>query len=224
MALNYGSALNTDNSIAYRPWLFDENQLVVPVITLVGSGVTVNLNDSYVEPGYSATDAVDGDLTGSVVVTGSVDTATAGVYTLRYNVTNSVGNSATEVIRLVTVIDFWETTPPQSRIVDMESGYRSVIRDPDSTLSYWLDMSDLVGGQTISSLTITNDAGVTVNCTGINSVLKTDNNGTQYAIGTLIGLCISGGTSNGIYDVTARYTLSGGDIDDRTLRVHVIET
>lgn len=103
MALNYGTAFNNDNSFAYREWLYSDSQLAVPVINLVGSGVTVILNGSYVDPGYTATDDNDGDITGSVVVTGTVDTSTVGIYTLRYNVTNSIGNDAVEVIRLVTV-------------------------------------------------------------------------------------------------------------------------
>src|SRR5690606_14658212 len=42
-----------------------------PVITLVGDAVmTLELGDTFTEPGYSATDNVDGDITANVVVAG----------------------------------------------------------------------------------------------------------------------------------------------------------
>mgnify|MGYP000084289117 FL=1 len=37
------------------------------------------------------------------MITGNVNTAVAGTYTVRYNVTDSAGNAATEVTRTVTV-------------------------------------------------------------------------------------------------------------------------
>ena len=83
-----------------------------PVITLVGSeNIDLDIGDAYSEPGYSASDNVDGDLTESVIVSGDiVDTATQGVYTIRYNVSDSAGNVAQEKIRTVSVgID---KTPP----------------------------------------------------------------------------------------------------------------
>lgn len=227
MAIAYGLALNNDSTLAYGAGLFEEVSLSVPVITLVGAGMTVNLNDTFVDLGYSATDENDGDITNSVVVTGTVDTSTAGTYTLRYNVTNSVGNSATEVIRLVTVQDFWEYTPPQNRIYSIDSGRENLSRDPDSTLTYWFDMSALIGGQTIASVVVDPDSeltSLTVNCSGVNSKILTDNNGATYPIGSMIGFCLSNGVANAVYKVTIRYTLSGGDVDDKTFNVHMVES
>ena len=74
-----------------------------PVITLVGGNVTLTVGDAYTEQGATATDAEDGDLTANIVITGNVNTAVAGTYTVRYNVTDSAGNAATEVTRTVTV-------------------------------------------------------------------------------------------------------------------------
>ena len=227
MAIAFGSSRNLNNSIAFGYAFVEIESFSVPVITLVGSGVTVNLNDSYVEQGYTATDDTDGDITNSVVVTGSVNTSVAGVYTLRYNVTNSVGNAATEVIRLVTVQSFWEYIPPQNRIVDMTSGTQHVKQDPDATLSYWLDMSGLIGDQTITAVDVDPDGlinDLTFNCAGLNSQTETDNLGATYSAGNLIGFCFSGGIANAIYRVVVRYTLSGGDVDDRTVVIHVIDT
>ena len=64
-----------------------------PVITLAGSS-TVNHEQGtvYVDPGATATDAIDGSV--PVVTTGSVGTD-AGTYTLTYTATDSSGNTAT---------------------------------------------------------------------------------------------------------------------------------
>lgn len=77
-----------------------------PVITLIGAA-TINLNvgDTYNEQGATATDNQDGNLTSSIVIVGSVNTATAGTYNVTYNVSDAAGNAATEVVRTVNVLD-----------------------------------------------------------------------------------------------------------------------
>ncbi len=80
-----------------------------PVVTLTGdAALQITVGDTFTDPGATATDpSIDSgqatDLTSSIVVTGAVDTATAGLYTLTYTATDSVGNSA-QVSRVVTVI------------------------------------------------------------------------------------------------------------------------
>nr|WP_299338401.1 immunoglobulin-like domain-containing protein [Allomuricauda sp.] len=77
-----------------------------PVITLTGDAV-VNLevgDPAYVDAGASATDNVDGDISGNIVVGGdTVDTGVAGTYTITYNVSDAAGNAAAEVTRTVNV-------------------------------------------------------------------------------------------------------------------------
>jgi hypothetical protein len=76
---------------------------VKPVIVLNGSStVSINLNQTYTDAGATATDANSG-INGSITMTGTVDTATAGTYTLTYNVSDKAGNAATAVTRTVTV-------------------------------------------------------------------------------------------------------------------------
>ncbi|TPE44942.1 DUF5011 domain-containing protein [Pontibacter mangrovi] len=75
-----------------------------PAITLLGDNpMTLTVGDTYTEPGATATDAEDGDISASIVITGTVDTATAGTYTKYYNVTDSQGLAATEATRTVQV-------------------------------------------------------------------------------------------------------------------------
>lgn len=76
----------------------------LPVITLRGeSSVTLSLNGTFSDPGASATDVEDGDLSAQIEVAGTVDTATPGDYALVYGVLDSVGNRAAPVTRQVTV-------------------------------------------------------------------------------------------------------------------------
>jgi len=74
-----------------------------PSITLIGDAV-INLQtgDIYVDAGATAFDALDGDLTASIIVTNPVDTLIAGTYTVTYSVTDSDANT-TNVIRTVIV-------------------------------------------------------------------------------------------------------------------------
>ena len=67
-----------------------------PVLTLKGnSKITITAGDNWKEPGYTAIDAVDGDLTDSVKISGSVNHRTAGTYVLTYSVADQFGNTAT---------------------------------------------------------------------------------------------------------------------------------
>ena len=75
-----------------------------PVITLTGgSTVTRYRGNVWVEPGYTAIDNVDGNITSRVVVTGTVNTAVIGTYILTYTVSDNAGNIAS-VTRTVNVL------------------------------------------------------------------------------------------------------------------------
>jgi len=95
-----------DNSIIYsvkdssNNETTTERKLVIgdnenPSITLKGN-TTINLylGDKYYEPGYTASDNCDGDITNKVVSTGSVDTSKIGSYKIKYEVSDSVGNTS----------------------------------------------------------------------------------------------------------------------------------
>ncbi|NCG07474.1 MAG: DUF5011 domain-containing protein [Gammaproteobacteria bacterium] len=78
-----------------------------PTITLSGEAeMRVEQGTEFTDPGATANDDTDGDVT--VTVSGTVDIATAGVYTLTYNATDAAGNEASAE-RVVTVSD---TTAP----------------------------------------------------------------------------------------------------------------
>lgn len=97
---------NKNEGYPYLRWQtsFTENDKVAPVITLNGPiAVDTSLGESYLDLGASAHDNIDGDLSGLIIVTSSVDINMTGVYTVSYNVRDKAGNIANEVTRTVTV-------------------------------------------------------------------------------------------------------------------------
>ena len=74
-----------------------------PIIILKGEdSISLKTGESYEEPGATANDAVDGDV--KVSMEGSVDTNTAGEYTITYSATDKAGNKATKT-RTITVVE-----------------------------------------------------------------------------------------------------------------------
>jgi peptidoglycan/xylan/chitin deacetylase (PgdA/CDA1 family) len=83
---NLGTAERTINYVDTKP----------PVLTLSGDGeIWMKAGQTYTEPGYTALDQGDGDLTASVTVTGTVNQYHAADYELSYAVTDEAGNTAT---------------------------------------------------------------------------------------------------------------------------------
>lgn len=91
-------------------WVQADDYMLVPVdqtapeITLKGEAeIELQLGESFTDPGATAIDNLDGDLTSKIEVSGEVNADIVGIYTLKYNVTDSDGNKATEVTRTVKV-------------------------------------------------------------------------------------------------------------------------
>lgn len=76
--------------------------LTGPVITLIGGTIELFVGDSYVEPGFTAIDLTDGDVSNNVVITNTINNAVVGVYNVKYNVSDVAGN-ASEATRIVKV-------------------------------------------------------------------------------------------------------------------------
>jgi hypothetical protein len=83
-----------------------------PVITPIGDNVVeVAQHSVYVDPGATATDEDDGDVTVKIVTNDPVDTAHPGTYTVTYSVTDSAGQQADPRTRTVHVIEQPEQPP-----------------------------------------------------------------------------------------------------------------
>jgi len=83
----------------------EEPDTVPPVITLLGSpAVDVVQGTTYQDAGATAFDDVDGDITERIVTDNPVDVGVPGRYLVTYNVSDSAGNQAEEVVRTVRVV------------------------------------------------------------------------------------------------------------------------
>ena len=81
-----GNTATAERTIIYK-------DVVLPVITLNGgNNTTWSVGKDYSDPGFTATDDVDGDITANVSVKGTVDGKKEGTYTLTYDVSDSSGN------------------------------------------------------------------------------------------------------------------------------------
>ncbi|MBE0423033.1 MAG: DUF5011 domain-containing protein [Lutibacter sp.] len=84
-----------------------------PIITLLGdTTMNVAIGATFTDPGATAEDDLDGDITANIVVGGDVvDVNTAGTYIITYNVSDAAGNAATQRTRTVIVAAAAPTCP-----------------------------------------------------------------------------------------------------------------
>lgn len=98
------SVKDSSGNEAFTERVIHVEDTTAPQISLTGGEVYYfRMGDTYNEPGYTAVDICDGDVTDKVSVSGNVDTANAGKYTVTYNVSDNCGNES-EVQRTVKVV------------------------------------------------------------------------------------------------------------------------
>ncbi|MDX8390444.1 MAG: DUF5011 domain-containing protein [Mariprofundaceae bacterium] len=102
---NSAVTLGSGGSVVMNVSLAVVVDTTAPTLSILGLNPTVVLqNSTFFDVGTLAADNVDGNISNNVVVTGVVDTATLGIYTLTYNVSDAAGNPATPVTRTVNVV------------------------------------------------------------------------------------------------------------------------
>ena len=112
-----------------------------PVITLIGDPVIeICMGCTFVDPGATAVDVEDGDITNSIQVSGSVDTNTLGTYVLAYNVTDSDGNSAAVVVRTINVVDNFN--PSLALTISASFSGNDDVLDIGDTITYDIILSN----------------------------------------------------------------------------------
>ena len=91
----------------------EDNENARPIITVVGANpLQLTVGGTFTDPGATAFDEEDGDITGSIVISGNtVNTAVAGAYIVQYNVSDSDGAAADEKTRIVQVEEQRGRTP-----------------------------------------------------------------------------------------------------------------
>ncbi|WP_299098055.1 immunoglobulin-like domain-containing protein [uncultured Winogradskyella sp.] len=124
-----------------------------PVITLTGaSTINLEVGDTYSELGATATDNIDGNLTSSIVITGTVNTNSAGTYTKYYNVSDAAGNAATQRTRTIIVTEPADTTAP---VITLTGASTINLEVGDAYNELGATATDNVDGNLTSSIVIT---------------------------------------------------------------------
>jgi len=172
------TATDTAGNIGTATQVVTITDTTAPILTLTGAAaVTVEAGSVYTDAGATASDLVDGDLSASITVTGTVNTAILGNYVLTYTVSDAAGNAALAISRTVTVID---TTAP---VIIAPAAVTASSGDN-------LPVSILIGSATATDLfvvTVTNDAPVTFPV-GVTTVIwtATDANGNSATATQLV--------------------------------------
>ena len=117
---------------------------VLPEILLEGGeDYTISLGTRYEEPGFTATDNVDGDVTDLVQVEGEVDWLTAGVYPITYTVMDSCENQTVVTRNVEVMAQPWvDTVYPDGKVV-----YLTFDDGPSAYTSELLEVLDAYGAK-----------------------------------------------------------------------------
>ena len=139
-----------------------------PSITLTDDTAdsnTVEFGSTYNDPGATATDLVDNDveLTEKIVAASTVDTGTAGTYSITYTVSDTATNAATPVLRTVTVNPAPASTDANLSSLTLSAGTLSPTFAA-GTISYAVNVANDVASTTVTPTTA--DAGATVTVAG----------------------------------------------------------
>jgi len=159
---------------------------VKPVIILIPDNpYEVEKCTVFTDPGATASDPNDGDISGDIVVQGTVDTSKVGEYTLTYTVINTSGVAADPKTRVVNVIDTTDPVITISGANPMIIAYCATFNDPGATANdpnCNTDLTDqiIIEGSVDSctpgtyeiTYTVSDDAGNTVSITRTVTVLE----------------------------------------------------
>ena len=125
--------------------------VVKPKITLTGGTQRIKKGNKYSEPGYKATDDVDGDITSKVKVEGSANTSKTGSYTIKYTVEDSSGNKTTAKREVIVYIeqDKQPTTDNDNKnpVTKGKVVYLTFDDGPSSKTAKLLDILDKYGAK-----------------------------------------------------------------------------
>ena len=118
--------------------------MVLPDILLEGcEDYVITLGTRYEEPGFTAMDNVDGDVTAMVQVEGEVDWLTAGTYPITYTVTDSCENRTVVTRNVEVVTQPWQDTVyPEGKVV-----YLTFDDGPSAYTEQLLDVLDDYGAK-----------------------------------------------------------------------------
>jgi hypothetical protein len=186
---NVMTATRTDLNIISNKSVTANFELnILPVITLIGAKhIILYQGQTYVEPGATARDELDGVLSG-VIQSSNVNTSQVGSYNVRYNIENSSHYAATEVVRTVEVKSL---AMAKSKISDSQA---TNIYIPSTVSSPTLDLTSLTATSSATSTVVALPADI--------NITKTTSIGdVSVNIPSGINLTLSTSTWNGIINL-----------------------
>ncbi|HZI11174.1 MAG TPA: DUF5011 domain-containing protein, partial [Myxococcus sp.] len=156
----------------------DVDDTLPPSVALVGPASTsLECNaGTFNDPGATASDVCEGDLTGAIVRTGAVNTGAVGRYTLRYTATDGSGLTAS-ASRTVSVVDTQgpSITCPGPLFVEAPSSAGAQVRPAAASASDNCGLASVTGpsagfytpGTHEVTYTATDAAGQPASCTSV---------------------------------------------------------
>lgn len=182
--------------------------IIQPVVSLTGNFLdTVSLNATYTDPGATAQDNVDGNITAAIVKTGSVNANLSGNYNLYYDVADLAGNKAATMTRIVTVAN------DADNLVGGYAAVPSCGATPTGPYNMNITSSPTINNQFfLSKIVYGSSNKITANISGstITIPLQTENNETYSGTGTVSGanlsLTCTVQNSMGTYNCTVPHT------------------
>ena len=128
--------VSSDQTITASFSLID---VILPAITLVGSPtIELTIGNTFTDPGATATDNIDGDLTSSITTSGSVDTSSTGSYMISYSISDATGNSAS-VTRTVVIVEDYIELNIRIHLMQSEAWIHPLV----SEMNMWVTESDV---------------------------------------------------------------------------------
>jgi len=144
------TATDSSSNSANNTQIITVQDTTDPVLVILGDNPQlIEIGGTYVESDATATDNIDGIITGDIVIdSAAVDVNTVGSYPVTYNVADSSGNSPITEFRNVIIQD---TTPPvialtgaNPQIIEFSSGYVELGATTDDGSPVTIDTTDFV--------------------------------------------------------------------------------
>ncbi|MDA3852954.1 MAG: DUF5011 domain-containing protein, partial [Bacteroidales bacterium] len=121
---------------------------VSPIITLIGdSSIEVVKGEAFTDPGATANDNIDGDISINISTTGSVDTDILGSFPIMYSVNDEAGNSDT-ITRTVHVATSTKSEVDFLSVIEIYANEKTIyIKTPKLVEDASVTLFDVTGNQ-----------------------------------------------------------------------------
>ena len=94
-----GNKVSTTREVTVTEKVEDKT---APTLTIIGASIIeLEVGETYKDLGATAIDNIDGDITKNIIVTGTVNTAVVGTYTITYTIEDAAKNKTTKTRKII---------------------------------------------------------------------------------------------------------------------------